>query len=160
MTQGVTALLLLATTSRKRPFYSIKWLLSSLTCSSLYFAHFRLKMDPKIVSYNITFTKKWFFMPSFHLFTQIRIILDYHVWDHFCTKRNLNKQIWVFWAPVFEKKSNWIRKHFFYLFISVAHEPRLGSVLAWALDQKAWLGSARAIFQKARIEKRIGKTSL
>ena len=36
---------------------------------------------------------------------------------------------------------------------SVAPEPRLGSVLARALDQKAQLGSARAIFQKARIEK-------
>ena len=36
---------------------------------------------------------------------------------------------------------------------SVAPEPRLGSVLARALDQKARLGSARAIFQKARIEK-------
>ena len=55
-------------------------------------------------------------MPTFHLFTQIRIILDYHVWDHFCTKRNLNKQIWVFWAPVFEKKSNWIRKNIFFTF--------------------------------------------
>ena len=79
----------------------------------VYFGPFRPKIDPKMVSYNITFTKKWFFMPSFHLFTQIRIILDYHVWDHFCTKRNLNKQIWVFWAPVFEKKSNWIRKNIF-----------------------------------------------
>ena len=39
------------------------------------------------------------------------------------------------------------------LFTSVAPEPRLGSVLARALDQKARLGSARAIFQKARIEK-------
>ena len=55
-------------------------------------------------------------MPSFHLFTQIRIILDYHVWDHFCTKRNLNKQIWVFWAPVFEKKSNWVQKNIFFTF--------------------------------------------
>ena len=39
------------------------------------------------------------------------------------------------------------------LISSVAPEPRLGSVLARALDQKARLGSARAIFQKARIEK-------
>ena len=49
------------------------------------------------------------------------------------------------------------------LFTSVTSEPRLGSVLARALDQKARLGSARlgsarlgsarAIFQKARIEK-------
>ena len=39
------------------------------------------------------------------------------------------------------------------LSISVAPEPRLGSVLARALDQKARLGSARAIFQKARVEK-------
>ena len=38
-------------------------------------------------------------------------------------------------------------------FISVTPEPRLGSVLARALDQKARLGSARAIFQKARVEK-------
>ena len=37
---------------------------------------------------------------------------------------------------------------------SVTSEPRLGSVLARALDQKARLGSARAIFQKARIEKK------
>ena len=55
-------------------------------------------------------------MPTFHLFTQNRIILDYHVWDHFCTKRNLNKQIWVFWVPVFEKKSNWIWKNIFFTF--------------------------------------------
>ena len=68
----------------------------------VYFGPFRPKIDPKMVSYNITFTKKWFITLSFHLFTQIRIILDYHVWDHFCTKRNLNKQIWVFLAPLFD----------------------------------------------------------
>ena len=61
----------------------------------VYFGPFRAKIDPNMVSYNITFTKKRFFMPTFHLFTQIRIILDHHGWDHFSTKRNLNKQIWV-----------------------------------------------------------------
>ena len=76
-----------------------------------YFGHFRPKIDQKMGSYKITFTKKCFFMPNSYLFTQIRIILDYHVWDHFCTKRNLNKQIWVFWAPVLEKKSNRVPKN-------------------------------------------------
>ena len=44
-----------------------------------YFGLFRPKIDQKMGSYKITFTKKWFFMPNFHLLTQIRIILDYHV---------------------------------------------------------------------------------
>ena len=79
----------------------------------VYFGPFRPKIDPKMVSYKITFTKKWFFMPTFHLLTQIRIILDYHVWDHFCTKRNLNKQIWVFWA---QHKPNRILKNIFFAF--------------------------------------------
>ena len=78
----------------------------------VYFAHFRPKIDPKMVSYNITFTKKCFFMPPFHLFTQIRIILDYHVWDHFCTKQNLNKQIWVFWAKY---QAKLFMKHSYYV---------------------------------------------
>ena len=32
------------------------------------------------------------------------------------TKIGLNKQIWVFWVPVFEKKSNWIWKNIFFTF--------------------------------------------
>ena len=50
-------------------------------------------------------------MPIFHLFTQMRIILNHHVWDHFSTQQNLNKRIWLFWAPVLEKKSNRIMKN-------------------------------------------------
>ena len=77
----------------------------------VYFGPFRPKIDPKMVSYKITFTKNWFFITTFHLFTQIRIILDHQVWDHFSNKRNLNKRIWVFWAPVLEKKSNRVPKY-------------------------------------------------
>ena len=55
-------------------------------------------------------------MPIFHLFTQMRIILDHHVRDHFSTQRNLNKRIWVFWAPVLEKKSNRILKNIVFAF--------------------------------------------
>ena len=77
----------------------------------VYFGPFRPKIDPKMVSYKITFTKKWFFITTFHLFTQIRIILNYQIWDHFSNERNLNKQIWVFWAPVLEKKSNRVPKN-------------------------------------------------
>ena len=82
----------------------------------VYFGPFRPKIDPKMVSYKITFTKKWFFITTFHLFTQIRIILDHQVWDHFSNKRNLNKRIWMFWAPVLEKKSNRILKNIFFSF--------------------------------------------
>ena len=80
----------------------------------VYFGPFRPKIDPKMVSYKITFTKKWFFMPIFHLFTQMRIILDHHVRDRFSNQRNLNKWIWVFWAPVLEEKSNRILKNMFF----------------------------------------------
>ena len=86
----------------------------------VYFGPFRPKIDPKMVSYKITFTKKWFFITTFHLFTQIRIILDHQVWDHFSNKRNLNKQIWVFWAPVLEKKSNRVPKNIFFLMDSMS----------------------------------------
>ena len=48
-----------------------------------------------MVLYKITFPKKWFFMPIFHLFTQMRIILDHHVRDRFSNQRNLNKWIWI-----------------------------------------------------------------
>ena len=75
------------------------------------FRSFMPKIDPKMVLYKITFTKKWFFITTFHLFTQIRIILDHQIWDHFYNERNLNKQIWVFWAPVLEKKSNRVPKN-------------------------------------------------
>ena len=75
------------------------------------FGPFCPKIDTNMVSYKITFTKKWFFITTFHLFTQIRIILDHQVWDHFSNKRNLNKRIWMFWAPVLEKKSNRIPKN-------------------------------------------------
>ena len=83
----------------------------------VYFGPFRPKIDPKMVSYKITFTKKWFFMPIFHLFTQMRIILNHHVWDHFSTQQNLNKRIWLFWAPVLEKKSNRIMKNIVFAFM-------------------------------------------
>ena len=81
----------------------------------VYFGPFRPKIDTKMVSYKITFTKNWFFITTFHLFTWIRIILDHQVWDHFSNKRNLNKWIWVFWAPVLEEKSNRILKNMFFL---------------------------------------------
>ena len=68
--------------------------------NGVYFGPFRPKIDPNMVSYKITFTKKFVFMPIFHLFTQMRIILNHHVWDHFSTQQNLNKRIWLFWAPV------------------------------------------------------------
>ena len=63
----------------------------------VYFGPFRPKIDQKMVSYKITFTKKWYFMPIFHLYTQIRIILDHHVWDLFPLNR-----IWTNKSEYFE----------------------------------------------------------
>ena len=77
----------------------------------VYFGPFRPKIDPKMVLYKITFTKKCFFITTSHLFAQIRIILDHQIWDHFSNERKLNKRIWVFLAPVLEKKSNRVPKN-------------------------------------------------
>ena len=61
-----------------------------------------------------------------------------------------------------EKEEDWVRSlegvvKPVTIIISVAPEPRLGSVLARALDQKARLSSARTIFQKARFTKNCPK---